>query len=267
MSHDPFTDFKRRQREAGTVFTPAATFTTPVAAHLVRFAGIRAGESVLDVGTGTGVAAVTAACMGAHVSGLDLTPELLMEARENGRIAGCPEIAWQEGDAESLPYSDGSFDVVISQFGHMFAPRPEVVVAEMRRVLRPGGRIAFVTWPPEHLVGRMFGLIGRNSPPPPAGVAPPPLWGNPAVIAERLAGAFGEPFFERGMMAYPALSLAHYRRFIEASIGPMRKLIEGLADSPDRLSRVRADFDALVAPYFVENQVQQSYLLTRAPVR
>jgi len=137
----------------------------------------------------------------------------------------------------------------------------------MRRVLKPGGRVAFVTWPPEHLVGRMFGLIGRNSPPPPAGVAPPPLWGNPAVIAERLAGAFGEPFFERGMMAYPALSLAHYRRFIEASIGPMRKLIEGLADSPDRLSRVRADFDALVAPYFVENQVQQSYLLTRAPVR
>jgi len=137
----------------------------------------------------------------------------------------------------------------------------------MRRVLKPGGRVAFVTWPPEHLVGRMFGLVGRHSPPTPPGVAPPPLWGNRAVINERLAGAFGEPFFERGMMAYPALSLAHYRRFIEASIGPMRKLIEGLADSPDRLSRVRADFDALVAPYFVENQVQQSYLLTRAPVR
>jgi SAM-dependent methyltransferase len=267
MSNDPFTDFKRKQREAWTVFTPAATFTVPVAAHLVRFAGIRAAESVLDVGTGTGVVAVTAARTGARVSALDLTPELLVEARENAKIAGYPEIAWQEGDAESLPYADGSFDVVVSQFGHMFAPRPEVVVAEMRRVLRPGGRIAFVTWPPEHLVGRMFGLIGRHSPPPPPGVAPPPLWGNPAVINERLAGTFGEPFFERGVMAYPALSLAHYRRFIEASIGPMRKLIEGLADAPDRLARVRAEFDALVTPYFVENQVQQSYLLTRAPVR
>jgi SAM-dependent methyltransferase len=267
MSNDPFTDFKRKQRESWTTFAPTATFTTPVAAHLVLFAGIRAGESVLDVGTGTGVVAVTAARTGARVSALDLTPELLVEARENARIAGHPEITWQEGDAETLPYADSSFDVVVSQFGHMFAPRPEVAVAEMRRVLKPTGRVAFATWPPEHLVGRMFALIGRNSSPPPPGVAPPPLWGNPAVISERLAGGFSEPFFERGTMVYPALSLAHYRRFIEASIGPMRKVVEGLADAPDRLTRVRADFEALVTPYYVNNQVQQSYLLTRAPAR
>ena len=165
MSTDPF-GLKRRQREAWTTFTPAATFTTPVAAHLVRFAGIRVGESVLDGGTGTGVVAVTAARTGARVSALDLTPELLVEAQENGRLAGYPEIAWRQGDAEKLPYADASFDVVVSQFGHMFAPRPELAVAEMRRVLKPGGRVAFATWPPEHLVGRMFALIGRNSPPP-----------------------------------------------------------------------------------------------------
>ena len=267
MGNDPFADFKRRQREAWTTFTPAATFTPFVAGHLVRFAGIRAGESVLDVATGTGVVAVTAARMGGRVSALDLTPELLVVAHENGRIAGYPEIAWQEGDAETLPYADASFDVVVSQFGHMFAPRPERVVAEMRRVLKPGGRIAFATWPPEHLVGRMFALIGRNSPPPPPGAAPPPLWGNPAVISERLAGAFGEPFFERGMMLYPALSLAHYRRFIETSIGPMQKLVEALANAPDRLAALHADFDALVTPYYVDNQVQQDYLLTRAIAR
>ena len=192
MSDDPYLDFKRRQREAWTTFTLAATFTVPVAAHLVRFAGVRAGESVLDVGTGTGVVAVTAARTGARVSALDLTPELLVEARENGRIAGHPEIAWLEGDAERLPYPDASFDVVVSQFGHMFAPRPEVAIAEMRRVLKPAGRVAFATWPPEHLVGRMFALIGRYSPPLPQGVAPAPLWGNTAVINERLAGAFGD---------------------------------------------------------------------------
>jgi len=265
MNSDALADFKRKQRESWSTFAPTAIFTTPIAAHLVRFAAVRAGESVLDVGTGTGVVAVTAARAGARVSALDLTPELLAEARENGRIAGQPEIAWQEGDAEMLPYPDASFDVVLSQFGHMFAPRPEVAVSEMRRVMKATGRVAFVTWPPEHLVGRMFSLIARNSPPPPPGAAAPPLWGNPAIISERLAKAFGEPFFERGVMCYPALSLAHYRRFIEASIGPMRKLTEALADAPERLNRLRADFDVLVAPYFLDNQVQQSYLLTRAP--
>src|SRR5258708_28166530 len=125
MSNDPFTEFKRKQRESWTTFTPAATFTTPVAAHLVRFAGIRPGESVLDVGTGTGVVAVTAARTGARVSALDLTPELLLQARENARIAGHPEITWQEGDAEALPYHDASFALPVRQFGHMFAPRPE----------------------------------------------------------------------------------------------------------------------------------------------
>jgi SAM-dependent methyltransferase len=264
---DPFLEFKRKQRESWTTFTPTATFTTPVAAHLVRFAGIRPGESVLDVGTGTGVVAVTAARAGARVSALDLTPELLVEARENGEIAGHPEITWQEGDAENLPYDDSSFDVVVSQFGHMFAPRAEIAVGQMRRVLKANGRVAFATWPPEHLVGRMFELIGRNSPPPPPGAAAPPLWGNPAIIGERLASAFGEPFFERGMMTFPALSLAHYRRFLEASIGPLRKVIENLADAPDRLSRFRAAFDSLAAPYYIDNQIQQSYLLTRAPVR
>ena len=267
MSDDPFLEFKQRQRESWAGFAPAATFTTPVAAHLVRFAAIRAGESVLDVGTGTGVVAITAARAGARVSALDLTPQLLMEARENGKIAGHPGIAWQEGDAEKLPYADESFDVVVSQFGHMFAPRPQCAVDEMRRVLKRSGRVAVATWPPEHLVGRMFALIARNSPPPPAGVAAPPLWGSPTVIAERLAHGFGELFFERGTMIYPALSLAHYRRYIEMSIGPMRKVIESLSGAPDQLGRVRAEFDSLVAPYFIENRIEQSYLLTRAHAR
>ena len=267
MNHDPFAEFKQRQREAWSTFAPTATFTTPVAAQVVRFAGIRSGESVLDVGTGTGVVAVTAARAGARVSALDLTPELLVEARENGRIAGCQDIAWQEGDVEKLPYQDGSFDVVVSQFGHMFAPRPEVAIAEMRRVLKPTGRVAFATWPPEHLVGRMFALIARYSPPPPPGAAASPLWGNPATISERLAGKFEEPFFGRATMTYPALSVGHYCRYIEASIGPMRKLVESLASAPERLAQLRAELEALAAAYHVDNEIRQSYLLTRAAAR
>ncbi|WP_395316876.1 class I SAM-dependent methyltransferase [Variovorax sp. UC74_104] len=267
MSQDPFAEFKNRQREMWSTFAPTAMFTTPVAGHLVGFAQIAEGEAVLDVGTGTGVVAVTAARRGARVTGLDLTPELIEAARENAGISGHGDIAWTEGDAENLPYADASFDVVLSQFGHMFAPRPEVAISEMRRVLKPGGRIAFATWPPEHFVGRMFAFIGRNSPPPPAGASPPPQWGNPAIVTERLGQHFDAPFFGRGTMHFPALSIGHFRLFLERSVGPMRKLVEGLADDPQKLAALRAEFDALAEPYYVDNVVHQSYLLTRARAR
>ena len=104
MAQDPFATLKARQREMWASFGPTATFTTPPAAHLVRFARIGAGERVLDVATGTGVVAVTAARAGALVTALDLTPELLGQARENARIAGLDDIPWTEGDAEQLPF-------------------------------------------------------------------------------------------------------------------------------------------------------------------
>ncbi len=263
MSQDPFAELKHRQREMWASFGPTALFTTPVAGHFVRFAGIVAGETVLDVGTGTGVLAVTSARLGAKVSGLDLTPELIEQARENAAIARLPDIDWKVGDAEDLPYSDASFDVVISQFGHMFAPRPDIVVAEMRRVLKPGGRVVFATWPPEHFVGRMFAFVGRHSPPP-QGAAPPPLWGNPAIIAERLGNKFGTPFFERGVMKFSALSIPHFRLFMERSVGPMQKLVESLSADPQKLELFRAEFEALAAPYHFDNVMHQDYLLTRA---
>lgn len=267
QTNDPFAELKRRQREMWASFAPTAMFTTPVAAKLARFAGVRAGERVLDVGTGTGVVAITAARLGARVEALDLTPELLVQARENAHIAGCEQIVWTEGDAEQLPYADGSFDLVLSQFGHMFAPRPERVVAELRRVLKPGGRVAFATWPPEHFVGRMFTFVGKYSPPLPEGAAPPPLWGNPVVVAERLAERFEPPFFGRGTMLFSALSPAHYRLFMERSVGPMQKLVESLLGNPSKLEAIRAEFETLLAPYYSDNLVHQDYLLTRAQAR
>jgi SAM-dependent methyltransferase len=263
MSADPFAEFKERQRELWASFSPAAIFTTPIAGRLVHFAGIAPGERVLDVATGTGVVALAAAHRGARVSGLDLTPALLDVARENAKIAG-RDIEWTEGDVEALPYADASFDVVLSQFGHMFAPRPDVAIAQMRRVLRPGGRVAFATWPPEHLIGRTFQFVAKHSPPPPPGAAPPPQWGTPAVITERLAGPFDAPFFERGVMIVPALSVAHYRAFMETSIGPIQKLVGRLQGDAAALAAMRAELDALVAPYSGDNVVRQDYLFTRA---
>ena len=264
MNHDPFAELKQRQRQMWASFGPTAMFTTPVAGHVVRFTSLVEGETVLDVGTGTGVLAITAARMGAKVTGLDLTPELIEQARENAAIARLPEIVWDQGDVEALPYADASFDVVVSQFGHMFAPRPEIAVAEMRRVLKPGGRVVFATWPPEHFIGRMFAFVGRNSPPLPPGAAPPPQWGNPTVVAERLSNRFGAPFFERGVMRFSALSIPHFRLFMERSVGPIQKLVESMAAEPQKLERFRAEFEALAAPYHFDNVMHQDYLLTRA---
>ncbi|HTL43837.1 MAG TPA: class I SAM-dependent methyltransferase [Vicinamibacterales bacterium] len=266
MTTDPFAGFKAQQREMWGTFAPTATFTTQPAARLIAFAAIQPNEDVLDVGTGTGVAAITAARTGARVAAVDLTPALLEHARENGRVAGV-DVEWKEGDAEQIPFPDGAFDVVVSQFAHMFAPRPDVVVREMRRVLKPGGRLAFSTWPPDDFVGRLFAFVGRNLPPPPPGAAPPPQWGDRRIVAERLAPHFETPVFGDGTMEVPALSPAHYRLFLEHSVGPITKIVALAESEPERLATLRAELDGLIAEYFADNTVRQRFLMTRASSR
>jgi SAM-dependent methyltransferase len=261
---DTFAQFKEAQKQGWAHFTPLEAFTTPTAARLVKHARVGSGQRVLDVACGTGVVAVTAARAGARVSALDLTPQLLERARENARLASV-DIDFREGDAEQLPFDDAAFDVVLSQYGHMFAPRPEVALGEMLRVLKPGGTIAFSTWPPELMVGRTFTLVARYAPPPPPGAAPPPLWGDPNVVRERLGKAVKDIGFDRARMWVPALSPAHFRANFEKTAGPVIKLVEALSGSdPARLSEFRNEFERLVAEYFLDNLVRQDYLLTRA---
>jgi SAM-dependent methyltransferase len=264
MTPDPIAEFKAKQREGWAHFAPFEAVTTAPAATLVRFAGARAGQHVLDVGTGTGVVAITARRAGAKVTGLDLTPELLARAKENAAIAEVDDIAWRDGDAESLPFADGAFDVVLSQFGHIFAPRPDVAVKEMLRVLKPGGRIAFSTWPPELFTGRMLAFTAKYLPPPPPGVVPPGTWGDPNIVRERLGSAVRDLVFDRSTLLFPALSPQHYRRGAEKSAGPIIRIVQGLQGEPSRLAEFRREYDALVAQYSEHNLVRQDYLLTRA---
>ena len=244
-------------------FAPLELITTPPAAQLVRYARVMADQGVLDVACGTGVVAVTAARLGARVTGLDLTPELLERARENAALAKV-SIDFHEGDVEKLPFDDSEFDVVLSQYGHMFAPRPDVAIAEMLRVLRPGGTIAFSTWPPEMIVGRMFALAAKYAPPPPPGVSPPPQWGDPNMIRDRLGDKVKDLRFDRATMTVPVLSPQHQRATAER-IGPMGKLVEMLsATDPAKLEAFRREYEAVVSDYIQDNVIQQHYLMTRA---
>jgi len=256
--------FKALQKQTWPRFAPLEAYTTPTAAQLVKRAGIRAGDRVLDVACGTGVVAITAARAGARVTALDLTPELLERARENARIAEV-EIEWHEGDVEKLPFDDGAFDVVVSQYGHIFAPRPDVAIAEMLRVLKHGGTIAFSTWPPELFFGRVSTLVAGYMPPPPPGVSPPIQWGDPDIVRERLGAAVRDIEFHRAAMLAPALSPQHFRSVAERSAGPAAKLVDSLAASdPSKLAAFRREYDALASQYFEENLIRQDYLITRA---
>ncbi len=126
----------------------------------------------------------SAARAGAQVIGIDIAPNLLEQARQRAAAENL-KIEFVEADAEKLPYAAGQFDVVMSMFGAMFAPRPGVVASELKRVCGPGGLIAMANWTPEGFVGQMFQVTARHAPPPPR-MQPPTLWGVEKVVAERL---------------------------------------------------------------------------------
>jgi SAM-dependent methyltransferase len=149
---------------------------------------IPAGTRVLDIACGTGNTALPLARAGAIVTGVDIATNLLEQARERAAAEGLT-VTFDEGDAESLPYADASFDAVTTMFGAMFAPRPALVASECARVLKPGGRLAMANWNPASFTGKMF-KVGSGHVPPPPGIAPPVLWGDDATVRERLA-----PFF------------------------------------------------------------------------
>lgn len=158
-----------------------------VGGDLVGRVGVAEGESVLDVACGTGNATIPAAKAGARATGLDITPELLDGARRRASDAGV-EIDWVEGDAENLPFDDGSFDVVLSTFGCMFAPDHGTTAAEIARVVRPGGRIGIAAWTPDGGIGQFFQRLSAFGPPPPPDFLPPPLWGR----RDHVSGLFSD---------------------------------------------------------------------------
>ena len=255
-------DLKEKAKIGWASFISFEALTSTAAPKLVKFANVNKGMRLLDVACGTGVVALTASRVGAHVEGVDLTPELISRANENSKIMGL-EANFIEGDAEILPYEDRKFDVVVSQYGHMFAPRPEVVTNELARVLKLGGTLAFSTWPKELFMGKFFKLIEDFSPPLPAEVASPVLWGDMTIIQERLENQFEKIEFGRDTMYAPTMSPEHMLKLFEKNAGPLANLVKALDDDPTKLTELRNSALDLIRKFFSNNFLKQDFLMTR----
>jgi len=159
---------------------------------LVKSLGITKGLKVLDLGCGDGTTALPAARRGAEVLGVDIASNLVAAGNKRAQEEGLTNCRFQEGDASDLhELSDQSFDLVVSIFGAMFAPRPVDVAKEMVRVTRRGGRIVMGNWIPNDptLVAQILKISASYSPPPPEGFISPVTWGNEATVAERFGAA------------------------------------------------------------------------------
>jgi ubiquinone/menaquinone biosynthesis C-methylase UbiE len=191
-----------------------------------RRLGIAPGSRLLDVGCGAGQLALIAARAGAKVTGCDISTNWLEKARERAAAEGL-SVNFEEGDAEELPYADGQFDAVVSLIGAMFAPRPELVAAELKRVCRPGGTIAMANWTPGGFIGQMFKTIARHIAP--NGMPSPVLWGDEGTVRDRLdEGISGLRFsYQMYHFNYP-FPPDEVVEFFRANYGPMARAFASL---------------------------------------
>lgn len=192
--------------------------------------------SVLDVACGSGNTAIPAARTGAEVTGVDLAAYVIKQAADRAERAGI-KAAFDVGDVEDLQYEDGAFDTVITMFGAMFAPKPELAMSEMKRVCRRGGSIAMANWTPSGFIGQMFKITAKFVPPP-AGMPSPLLWGDPETVRERLGDDFTEIEMTPRMIAFdfpfgPGEVVEHFRKFY----GPTQKAFAVLDPAKQDLLR------------------------------
>ena len=191
------------------------------AEDLFRQLSISPGSRLLDVGCGAGQLALIAATAGLQVTGCDIATNWLARARDRAAAEGL-NVTFEEGDAEALPYADAQFDVVVSVFGAMFAPRPDRVAAELKRVCRPGGMIAMANWTPAGFTGQMFRIISKHIAP--FGMPSPLLWGNEPTVRDRFEEGIGYLKLERRFyqFEYP-FSPAEVVDFYRANYGPISR--------------------------------------------
>lgn len=223
-------------------FGQIAKYYTSEAAAFINRLNLKPRMKVLDVACGTGNLALPAARAGAEVTGVDIAPNLVEQARENAKLEGL-NVKFDEDDAEALFYDDTSFDAVVTMFGAMFAPRPELVAAELKRVCRPGGFIAMANWTPSGFIGQMFKTTGSHVPPP-AAMPSPLLWGVEENVRQRLGEGISKLEAKPQMLRFafpfsPAEVVEHFRLYY----GPTQKAFGAIDES--KQAALRKDLEQL----------------------
>jgi SAM-dependent methyltransferase len=236
---------KQNQIWASGDYSAVASRIVPIAENLCDAADLRAGAEVLDVATGSGNAALAAARCGCVVTGVDYVPALLERGRTRA-VAEDLDIQFLDGDAESLPFADASFDAVLSVVGVMFTPDQEKAAAELLRVCRPGGTIALANWTPDSFIGDMFRTVGRHIPPP-AGVKAPSLWGTEERIKELLGHGTESLVTRRRTYTFRFRSPADFVDFFRTNYGPTLTSFATL--DPAAQARLADDLISLIQRY------------------
>ena len=259
-------DLKTRHRAMwalGDYARVADTVIPRLGRDLVEALAVAPGEQVLDVGAGAGNAALPAARRGAAVTASDLSEVLLAECSSRATAAGL-EVRCVPSDAERLCFGDAAFDVVMSCVGVMFAPHHQRAADELVRVCRPGGRIGIVSWTPSGFIGRLFATMQPYAPPPPAGVQPPPLWGDPRHIQELLGSRVWELDCERRSVHVDAFEdPSGFRELFKGSYGPTIAVYRAIADDPERTAALDRALDELAASVTRHGAMDWEYLLVR----
>jgi len=238
---------KQRQQQAWASgdFHAVAARIVLVAEQLCDTADLHAGWRVLDVATGSGNAAIAAARLGCTAIGVDYVPGLLETGRKRVAAEGL-QVELLDGDAESLPFPDASFDAVLSVFGTMFAPDHEQAAAELIRVARPGGTIALASWTPDGFIGELFRTVASHVPPP-AGVQSPMLWGTEAHLRELFGDRIASLEVAERTFTFRFLSAEDFVDFFRTWYGPTLKAFAALeGEARDALQH---DLVALVRKY------------------
>jgi SAM-dependent methyltransferase len=219
---------KARQRTAWSTGDYAVVGTTLqiVGENLCEALDLRSGARVLDVAAGNGNASLAAARRWCDVTSTDYVPSLLESGRLRARAEG-HSIAFQEADAENLPFADASFDAVLSTFGVMFTPNQDKAAAELARVCKPGGKIGLANWTPASFIGQVFATIGKYIPPAP-GVKSPALWGTKQRLGELFGVSAREIRTTSRDFVFRYHSPAHWVEVFRTYYGPMNRTFQAL---------------------------------------